>query len=306
MQLSRRNFLKISAPIAGMFVLGSMSDSAALAKNSLTASPSLSEKAILYDSTMCVGCRACQNACRRWNELPPDSSGYGGIYDNPSDLSAKTWTLIKFKELGGSGSGDILFFKYQCMHCTEAACVEVCPSGALFHNEYGMVAYDKDKCIGCGYCTQYCPFQVPHLSDGTLKNLQKVGKCDFCVERVTSNQQPACVNACPTGALSFGDREELVVEGNSRVTSLRTSSSRAYPQATLYGETELGGLHVLNVLADRPSVYGLPEEPEFPATITIQKEIFRPLTWIVWGAAAAGLALNVLIARARQTQEKEE
>ena len=307
MPLSRRDFIKVVGASAGVILLNGATGAKKVTGASKAAT---GDKAILYDASKCVGCRACQTACKRWNELPPESVGYGDIYDNPSDLSAKTWTLIKAKQSAFAGSEELLFCKYQCMHCSEAACVEVCPSGALYHNEYGFVTYDKDKCIGCGYCTQYCPFNVPHLDTNRITGMGKMDKCTLCTtsgrNRLAIGKEPACVEACPAGALVFGDRDELIAEGRRRVATLKTLHSKPYPQATLYGEKELGGLHTLYVLLDSPQVYGLPEDPQFPVTAIIQKDVFRPLTWIVWAAAAAGLALNVLVARARQKRREDE
>jgi formate dehydrogenase iron-sulfur subunit len=268
----------------------------------------MSEKAILFDANKCIACRGCQVACKQWNELKAVKTANRGSYENPPDLSPDTWVTIKFREEVEGDTVRWLFSRRSCMHCTEAACAEVCPSGALFHNEYGFVAYDKEQCIGCGYCTQYCPFNVPRLDAGRITGVGKMDKCTLCTspsrDRLSIGEVPACVTTCPTGALIYGNREELVAEGSRRVSSLRTSNPKSYPQAMLYGETELGGLHVLYVLADSPEVYGLPKEPQFPVSATIQKDVFRPLTWIVWGAAAAGLALNVLVARAREIKER--
>ena len=269
----------------------------------------MNEKAILFDATTCIACRACQVACKQWNELEAVATTNRGSYENPPDLSPHTWLKIKFTEVVQDGKMDWLFTRRSCMHCSEAACVEVCPSGALYQNEYGFVTYDKEKCIGCGYCEQYCPFDVPRLDAGRITGVGKMDKCTLCttpgLDRLSIGEEPACVKTCPTGALIFGDRDELVTEGKRRVTSLSTANPRTYPRATLYGETELGGLHVLYVLADLPEVYGLPNKPQFPVTATLQNEVLRPLTWIVWGAVAAGLALNVLVARARQLGKKE-
>lgn len=269
----------------------------------------MSEKAILFDATKCIGCRGCQIACKQWNELKAVGTINQGSYENPPDLSVNTWLTIKFREEADGDGVRWLFSRRSCMHCTEAACVEVCPSGGLYHNEYGFVAYDKDKCIGCGYCTEYCPFNVPRLDAGRITGVGKIGKCTLCttpgLDRLSIGEEPACVKTCPTGALIFGDRDELVVEGKRRVASLKTPHSKAYPRATLYGKTELGGLHVLYVLADSPEVYSLPQAPEFPVTATVQESIFRPLAWVVWILVALGLALNVLVARARQIRRRE-
>ncbi len=261
------------------------------------------EKVILFDATKCIACRACQVACKQWNELKAEVTTNTGTYENPPDLSTNTWLTIKFTEESENGAVRWLFSRRSCMHCTEAACVEVCPSGALYHNEYGFVCYDKDKCIGCGYCVEFCPFNVPRLDASRVSGVGKMDKCTFCIDRVTNGMEPACVNTCPTGALIIGDRNALLAEGRSRVQNLK---SKGYSNVYLYGEDELGGLHVLYVLADRPSVYGLPEEPEFPVLASVRDNILRPTAWIAWGVVAAGLALNVLVARARQLRQKEE
>lgn len=270
----------------------------------------MSEKAILFDAIKCIGCRACQVACKQWNELKAEVTSSKGTYENPPDLSPNTWLTIKFREETLGGTVRWLFSRRSCMHCTEAACVEVCPSGALYHNQYGFVSYDKNKCIGCGYCVEFCPFNVPRLDASRVSGVGKMDKCTLCttpgLDRLSIGQEPACVKTCPTDALIFGDRDELVTEGRSRVAALKSPHSKAYPKAMLYGETELGGLHVLYVLDDSPEVYALPEEPWFPVAATVYKDIFRPYAPIIWGVVAAGLALNVLIARARQLRKKEE
>ena len=270
----------------------------------------MSEKAILFDATRCMGCRGCQVACKQWNELKAVATTNQGTYENPPDLSPSTWLTIKFREEAEGDTIRWFFGRRSCMHCTEAACVDVCPSGALYHNQYGFVSYDRDKCIGCGYCTQFCPFNVPRLSAERVSGIGKMDKCTLCttpgLDRLSMDQEPACVKACPTDALIYGDRHELVEEGRRRVANLRTPRSGADPRAMLYGETELGGLHVLCVLADSPEVYGLPKDPQYPVTTTVLEDLFRPFRWVVWGGTALVLLLNVMVARARQMRRKEE
>ncbi|UCB43646.1 MAG: 4Fe-4S dicluster domain-containing protein [Dehalococcoidales bacterium] len=278
----------------------------------------MSDKAILFNTTRCIACRGCQVACKQWNEtdevIPTEQNSVRsvnrGSYENPPDLSPKTWMTIKFIEKPQGDSIEWFFNRRSCMHCTEAACVEVCPSGALYHNEDGFVTYDKDKCTGCGYCEQYCPFDVPRLDTNIVTGVGKMDKCTLCttpsLNRLSAGEEPACVNTCPTHALVFGDRDELISEAKTLVTGLQTTGSRVYPKATLYGEQELGGLHVLYVLTDSPGVYGLPENPQFPIAATLQRDVFRPLTKVVWLMVAGGLALNVLIAWFRQRQLSEE
>lgn len=302
MELNRRDFLKVSATgVGGLILVGGTSSSA---KRGLSPAPSASGngKAMLYDASKCVGCRACQTACKRWNKMPPESSGYGDIYDNPPDLSAKTWTLIKAREFGANGSRDLLLAKYQCVHCTDAACVKVCPTGAVFHHNLGFVGYDKDKCSGCGYCAEFCPFQVPRLSGSRLTGMQKMAKCTFCQDRVSNGQQTACAEACPAGAITYGNRDRLVAEGKKRADELR----QTYPNAVLYGEKELSGLQVMYVLKQPPGVYQLPRDPQVPAAATAWQDVLKPVGMVAGGAMVLGLLLNYFVARTLITKEKQK
>ena len=272
----------------------------------------MSDKAILFDSTRCIACRGCQVSCKQWNEtdevIPAEQNGVDavnlGSYENPPDLSPTTWLTIKFFEKSEGDSLEWLFSRRSCMHCTDAACVDVCPSGALSHNEYGFVTYDKDKCIGCGYCSQHCPFDVPRLNTNVVTGVGKMDKCTLCtspsLDRISAGEMPACVKTCPTNALVFGEREELLARGQGLVESLKAGNSKAYPNATLYGEQELGGLHVLYVLADSPEVYDLPEDPQFPIAATINRGILGPVARVVWPLVVAGLAFNFVVAWFRQ------
>lgn len=305
MPLSRRDFLKLSVPTAGAAGVILLSKSSVSQAAAASASSSRAGKAMLYDASKCVGCRACQTSCRQRNGNPPDTSTYGPLYDAPSDLTKETWTVIKVKQASLIGNNELLFRKYQCMHCTKAACVDVCPTGALTHNELGFVNYDKEKCSGCGYCTQYCPFSIPRLGGSQLSGTEIMGKCDFCADRVASGKWTACSEACPTGALVFGDREELVVKGQQRLSQVQMF----YPKATFYGESELGGLHVMYVLKDTPSVYDLPENPKYPENAMVWQDIVKPLGYGAVGLVALGLIANVLVARANlrgQEGHKEE
>jgi len=182
------------------------------------------------------------------------------------------------------------------MHCSDAVCVEVCPTGALSYNELGFVQYERDKCIGCGYCAKCCPFEVPKIVADEVTGIGVMSKCTFCAERVKQGLPTACADACPTGALRFGDRRELLEEGRQRVAELASTN----PEANLYGDDGTGDLHVLYVLTEHPAEYGLPAEPRPPAAVTLRNVVLRPLGWVLWGAVAAGLAFNVLVAQARQ------
>lgn len=213
----------------------------------------------------------------------------------PPPLSPHVWTTLKPVKKGTEWHSR----KQACNHCTDAACVEVCPTGALSYNRLGFVQYDKGKCSGCGYCAEFCPFGVPQLQGDKLTGTAVMDKCTFCIDRVTNGEQPACAEACPMGAIKFGKRSELVKEGNERVAALGKTNAKA----VFYGDKELGGLHVMYVLDDMPEAYGLPVDPEVPAPAMVRDV----LKWVGVGAAiaaVAGFGLNYIVAReAKMTSE---
>jgi len=265
----------------------------------------MAEKAILYDSTLCTACRACQVACKQWNENEAVKTTNQGSYENPPDLTPETWIKIEFREVEKEGKIDWLFNRRACMHCTDAACVKVCPTGALRHNELGFVSYDKELCSGCGYCVDFCPFHVPRSDRNIITGMAKMDKCTFCttpgLDRIAAGYEPACVKSCPTDALKYGDRSELVADGKKRVQALQ---AEGYANAYLYGEKELGGLHVMYVLKASPEVYGLPVHPEVPAAAIAWQDVIQPLGWAFGGLTLIGLGLNYIVARrAKMTRE---
>jgi len=206
-------------------------------------------KAMLVDTSKCIGCRGCQVACKQWNGLPAVPTKQTGTYENPPDLSASTWTRIQFRGYPGGW----LFRKQNCMHCTQASCVSVCPSGAAQHRGE-FVLIDQERCVGCGNCVVACPFGSVHREppNGTAR------KCTLCIDRVSNGLTPACAKTCPTGAIQFGERWDLIAAGHRRVATL---ASNGYPLARLYGETELGGLGQMYVLTQPAPFFGLPERP---------------------------------------------
>ncbi len=269
------------------------------------------DRAILFDSTLCMACRGCQAACKEWNEtdedfLPSDTT-MDGSYENPPNTSIHTWLLIEFNEVDDSDSFRWLFNRRSCMHCTNAGCVLVCPTGALFHHDLGFVSYNKDICTGCGYCVSACPFNVPRLSESTANIFRKQDKCTFCttagLDRISQGWQPACVKSCPPRALRSGNWADMVAYGKDRVQTLQ---GQGHGKAHLYGEKELDGLHVLYVLDDAPEVYRLPSNPEIPAVATIDNEILTPVGLGIFVAGAFGLGINYFVARANAVRETEK
>ncbi len=286
--IDRRGFLKLTgAGLGGVLLRPS--------GKVVAASPDDDDLAILYDASQCIGCRACERACKEYNNLPD-------VEEPNSGLSATTWNVIERRE--GVELEGRPFFNYQCMHCTDAACVEVCPSGALAKDEQGFVSFDANACIGCGYCTQFCPFGVPHLQVADLITGEaKAAKCTFCQDKTRAGTGgPSCAEACPTGALTWGKRATLLNQAKARVSQLK---AEGYRGAMLYGESEAGGLHRLSILLDEPAAYGLPTDVQGATTAAmIYKKILRPVTWGVFGAALVGV--TAAFALARRTIHMEE
>ncbi len=193
-------------------------------------------KAILTDTTRCIGCRACQNACKSWNNLPAAPATFSETGSNPRFLSSKDFTRIIFREVvNPQGEVSWHFISRGCMHCIDPACASACPVGALIKLDSGPVVYDDSRCIGCRYCMMACPFQIPKFQWEAA--VPYIRKCTFCADRQAAGLEPSCTTTCPTGALLFGDRQALVAEGWNRI--------RTYPDRyhrDLYGEKIAGGI----------------------------------------------------------------
>ena len=234
----------------------------------------VAKKAMLIDVSKCMACRACQVACKQWNQLPAEKTHFTGSYQNPPGLSGKTWTLISFTE-PEEGETRWLFRKLQCLHCTKASCVLVCPTGAAKRREDGVVVIDQKACTGCKDCVESCPFDTPKYDPDT----GTARKCDFCLDRVDNGLEPACAKACPTGAIIFGEREEILQLARKRQRALTKGNPGTVPR--IYGEKdELGGLGVMYLLPEAASTYGLPDRPQVPTA----RVVFKWLAGIIPGS----------------------
>jgi formate dehydrogenase iron-sulfur subunit len=228
------------------------------------------------DTTVCIGCKACEVACKQWNQLPADGFHWtGNSYDNTGELSATSWRHVKFVEqFDGDSAGRLplellpaaqppgrwLMMSDVCKHCVAAPCQHACPTGAILHNEFGNVYIQPDICNGCAYCVAACPFGV--ITRASFDG--RAHKCTLCYDRQRDGLVPACAKACPTASIQFGPVDELQERARRRVEELH---GRGVGEAYLYGDaaTETySALRSFYLLLDRPAVYGLPEKPVNP------------------------------------------
>jgi len=211
-------------------------------------------KAMLIDTTRCIGCRGCQVACKAWNDLPATPSGFSATGTNPQRLDANTFTRVIFRDVAlADGQVKAIYLKRQCMHCNEPACASACPVAALQKTKEGPVTYDDSKCIGCRYCMLACPFNVPKFQWGAVAPY--IRKCTFCADRQAAGRSPACVGTCPAQAITFGERGDLLAEAHRRIDATR---GRYAP--SVYGETTAGGTGVLYLTALPIEALGLEGE----------------------------------------------
>jgi formate dehydrogenase iron-sulfur subunit len=251
-----------------------------IAARSATTSPSpkarnTPEVAKLIDVSSCIGCKACQVACMQWNDLRDDVGTNAGTYDNPNDLTAESWTVMRFSEVEPEENKlEWLIRKDGCMHCDDPGCLKACPApGAIVKYTNGIVDFISENCIGCGNCIIGCPFDVPRIS---AKD-NKAYKCSLCSDRVGVGLEPACAKACPTGAIRFGTKEDMLDYGAERVADL---NERGFAKAAVYDPQGVGGTHVVYVLqhGDKPELYhGLPADPHISPMVGLWKGIAKPL-----------------------------
>jgi formate dehydrogenase iron-sulfur subunit len=262
------------------------------------------EVAKLIDTTKCIGCKACQVACMEWNDLRDEIGTCTGHYDNPPDLSEHSWTLMRFAEYENpKGDLEWLIRKDGCMHCEDPGCLKACPSpGAIVQYANGIVDFQEENCIGCGYCVTGCPFDVPRIS----KKDRKAYKCTLCSDRVSVGLEPACVKSCPTGAIVFGTKEDMKQHAEERIEDLK---SRGFDQAGLYDPAGVGGTHVMYVLhhADQPGLYSdLPDNPKISPTVRLWKGAAKPLALFAMAATAAVGFLHYIGIGPNETDEGDE
>jgi formate dehydrogenase iron-sulfur subunit len=294
------------------------------------------------DTTVCIGCKACEVACKQWNDLPADGSQFvrGGSYDHTGELSAATWRHVRFVELlepspqlkveaqraladGGGGKlpaipaanggvdvaeavakmGEWVFMSDVCKHCTNAGCLDACPTGALIRTEHQTVVLQPDVCNGCGYCVPACPFGVvdrDHV-DG------RAGKCTLCYDRLQDGLEPACAKSCPTDSIQFGPHEELVEIATRRVVALH---ERGLEGAYLYGagddpgEQLAGGLGAFFLLTEPPERYGLPAYADSPVQENVVPATLAAVAAGVLAGAGAVLAFVTAARRANRPKRR--
>jgi len=270
---------------------------------------------VLVDLTRCMGCRSCQVACKAWNDNPGEETVCWGTYENPPQLSPNTWTRVKFTETYDN-YGDLkwVMHKFQCLHCLTPACASVCPVQVHQKTETGAVIYEEGKCIACRSCTAACPFSVPKIDweDG----LPEITRCRFCFDRVSNDEQPACAKSCATGALTFGERDELLSEAKTRIKDWPGKYVNH-----IYGEKEVGGTSWLYLspipfkalgfptLSEEPVDVGMLPRPNLYPPIDVELEpILATNVGVTSGVIGfiAGAAAAIALRQLRKEQKEEE
>jgi formate dehydrogenase iron-sulfur subunit len=249
---------------------------------------------MFVDTSLCIGCKACQVACKEWNELEGEPDHFqevngrlkavnftGNSYDNTGRLSATDWRHVRFIENISADRSNVAWYMMSdsCKHCVQAGCLEVCPTHALMRTDLGNVVVQQDVCNGCRACVAACPYGVISYSTRT----GTVHKCTLCDDRIHNGLETACAKACPTDSIVFGEVDELRVNARQRVETLKQFG---FAKANLYGDTDiLGGLNVFYLLLDEPEIYGQPRNPSLP-----QRNLVSGSLWSIASAIALGIA----------------
>jgi formate dehydrogenase iron-sulfur subunit len=253
----------------------------------------MSVTAFLTDSTLCIGCKACEVACKEWNQVPEDGFNWTGFsYDNTGELGHSTWRHVKFVEGGvipglGGNSPEAFSWGFSsdvCKHCENAGCLEACPTGAIVRTEFGGVFVQPDVCNGCAYCVVTCPFGV--IERNPVEG--KAFKCTFCYDRQKDGLQPACATACPTESIKFGEIDELREAAQRRLEKLEEDGFR---DLHIYDprDSSVGGIHAFFIVRGDPKMYNLPPNPEVPTT-------YLRKGWLSAGFAAGLMILGAFFA----------
>lgn len=252
-------------------------------------------RGMFVDTSLCIGCKACQVACKEWNQLgeEPEHFDYvgglpvkarnftGNSYDNTGALSATNWRHVRFIESIPADRSSMAWYMMSdsCKHCTQAGCLEVCPTHALIRTDLGNVVVQQDVCNGCRACIGACPYGVISYN----KQTGRVNKCTLCDDRIHMGLETACAKACPTDSIVYGDVDQLRATARQRLAALQ---SAGFAKAQLYGDTDiLGGLNVFYLLLDEPEVYGQPRSPQLP-----QRNLVAGSLWSIGAALLVGLS----------------
>jgi len=249
------------------------------------------EYAKLVDISRCIGCKGCEVACKEWNDLKVEPTANFGSYQSHQDLTPNTWLLMRFNEVE-TGDGGINWFitKDACHHCEEPGCLYACPSpGAIVQYENGIVDFNQDNCIGCQYCVAGCPFDIPRFDAST----KKVYKCNMCIDRVEAGLEPACAKTCPTNAISWGTKEDMVTLAEEQVERLK---KRGFTNAALYNPAGVGGTHMMYVVphGDRLEDYHLPADPVASPGVFQGLSFVKKMGSYLFGAGILAAALHYL------------
>jgi formate dehydrogenase iron-sulfur subunit len=268
----------------------------------------LTPVAKLIDVSKCIGCKACEVACLEWNNLHQEVGINRGVYDQPPDLTPNIFTVMRFTEWVNPETQNLewLIRKDGCMHCEDPGCLKACPApGAIVQYSNGIVDFDHEKCIGCGYCVKGCPFNIPRISVNDAS--PKAYKCTLCSDRVAVGQGPACAKSCPTHAIVFGTKEEMKQHAQERIKDLK---SRGFANAGLYDPPGVSGTHVMYVLhhADQPQIYAnLPKDPKISPIVSFWKGTTKYVGLAAMGLfAAIGVVHHLVEGPNKVSREDEE